>query len=88
MTAEVSLESLILTEVRDNVGILTLNRPRQFNSLSLPMLGQLDRGGLQRAGVLFELLLHPHHRSGQVCQCHMLMPGRQVWRGVRASIMP
>jgi tRNA-dihydrouridine synthase len=35
------LESLILTEVRDNVGILTLNRPRQFNSLSLPMLGQL-----------------------------------------------
>lgn len=35
------MESLILTEVRDNVGILTLNRPRQFNSLSLPMLGQL-----------------------------------------------
>ena len=35
------MASLIHTEVRDSVGILTLNRPQQFNSLSLQMLGQL-----------------------------------------------
>ncbi len=35
------MESLICTEVRDGIGILSLNRPRQFNSLSLQMLENL-----------------------------------------------
>lgn len=35
------MEPLILSEVREHIGILTLNRPQQFNCLSLEMHRQL-----------------------------------------------
>lgn len=36
-------ETLILTEVRGTLGVITLNRPRAINSLSLEMLQGIDR---------------------------------------------
>ncbi|MFZ5652876.1 MAG: enoyl-CoA hydratase/isomerase family protein [Pseudomonadota bacterium] len=48
-------QPLILTEVRDRVGILTLNRPQQFNCLSLEMHRQLR-------AALDELEHHPEVR--------------------------
>lgn len=35
------MEELIRSEIRDGIGIITLNRPQQFNSLSLAMHRQL-----------------------------------------------
>lgn len=39
--------SLVLTEVRDNVGILTINRPEVHNALSTPLLLELEQALLQ-----------------------------------------
>src|SRR3546814_5767034 len=34
----------VLTEVRDNIGILTVNRPKQLNALNVGTLEQLEAG--------------------------------------------
>ena len=41
--AEVEAEPVLITHSRDGVARLTMNRPRQFNAISMAMLGAMQR---------------------------------------------
>ena len=41
---DAGLQPLVLTEVRDGVASLTLNRGERFNALSMPMVGAIETG--------------------------------------------
>ena len=80
-------EAKVLYEARDNIGIITLNRPEQRNAQDLDLLQQLDAVWMEAAGddgikVIVLKGNGPHFSAGHDISPEAMKQGKRIdWKG-------